>query len=69
MKNLRTVKELETVMRGKSKNQRIRLQHGRCRLLRKATGTKKQKGEDLIYDPKLRKEFAALKKKAAKKNP
>lgn len=38
-------------------------------LVRKSTGTKRQKGEDLISDPKLRKEFAALKKKAAKKNP
>ena len=35
-------------------------------LLRKATGTKKQNGEDLISDPKLKKKFIALKKKAAK---
>ena len=38
-------------------------------LLRKATGTKKQKGEDLISDPALKKAFIALKKKAAKKKP
>ena len=38
-------------------------------MLRKATGTKKQKGEDLISDPKLRKAFIALKKKAANKKP
>jgi len=31
------------------------------------TGTKKQKGEDLIGDPKLRKAFIALKKRAKAK--
>ena len=36
-------------------------------LLNKATGTKKQKGEDLISDPKLKKAFIAAKKRAAAK--
>jgi len=36
-------------------------------LLRKATGTKKVKGEDLIGDPKLKKAFIEAKKRAANK--
>lgn len=36
-------------------------------LLRKATGTKPVKGEDLISDPKLKKAFIAAKKRAAAK--
>jgi len=36
-------------------------------LVRKATGTKKQKGEDLIRDPKLKAAFKEAKKRAAKK--
>ncbi len=34
-----------------------------------AIGSKPVKGEDGIADPKLRKAFIALKKKAAKKKP
>jgi len=40
---------------------------GIATLVRKATGTKKVKGEDLISDPKLKKAFIAAKKRAAKK--
>lgn len=36
-------------------------------LVRRATGTKKQKGEDLISDPKLKKVFREAKKRAAAK--
>jgi hypothetical protein len=36
-------------------------------LARKATGTKKVKGEDLISDPKLKKQFREIKKRAAAK--
>jgi hypothetical protein len=35
--------------------------------MRKATGTKAQKGEDLIRDPKLRAAFIELKKLAKKR--
>jgi hypothetical protein len=33
-------------------------------LVRKATGTKKVRGEDLITDPKLKKQFREIKKQA-----
>ena len=36
-------------------------------LLNKATDSKPVKGEDLFNDPKLRKAYAALKKRAKKK--
>ncbi|MEY2498231.1 MAG: hypothetical protein QOD12_1787 [Verrucomicrobiota bacterium] len=36
-------------------------------MVRKVTGTKRVRGEDLISDPKLKKEFRALKKRAASK--
>jgi hypothetical protein len=36
-------------------------------LVRKATGTKRVRGEDLISDPKLKKKFRALKKRTASK--
>ena len=36
-------------------------------LLRRATGTKKTKGEDLISDPWLKKAFMEAKKRAAAK--
>jgi hypothetical protein len=38
-------------------------------LVRKATGTKKVRGEDLISDPRLKKEFREIKKRAASKRP
>jgi len=34
-------------------------------LVRKATGTKRVRGEDLISDPKLKKEFREIKKRDA----
>ncbi len=40
---------------------------GIATLVRKATGTKPVKGEDLISDPKLKKAFREAKKRAAKK--
>jgi len=36
-------------------------------LVRKATGSTRQNGEDLIGDPKLKKAFQEAKKRAAKK--
>jgi hypothetical protein len=36
-------------------------------LLRRATGTKRVRDEDLISDPKLKKQFRDLKKRAANK--
>ena len=42
---------------------------GAALLVRKATGGKKTKGEDLIADPKLRKAYIAAKKRAKAKKP
>ncbi len=42
---------------------------GAVLLLRKATGAKKTKGEDLIADPKLRKAYIAAKKRAKAQKP
>jgi hypothetical protein len=36
-------------------------------LVRKVTGTKRVRGEDLLSDPRMKKEFRAIKKRAAKK--
>jgi hypothetical protein len=36
-------------------------------LVRKVTGTKRVRGEDLLSDPKMKKRFQALKKRAAAK--
>jgi len=36
-------------------------------LVRKATGTKRVRSEDLISDPKLKQEFREIKKRAASK--
>jgi len=36
-------------------------------LVRKATGTKRVRGEDLISDPVLKKKFREIKKRAASK--
>jgi hypothetical protein len=36
-------------------------------LVRRTTGSKKVRGEDLLSDPRMKKEFRAIKKRAAKK--
>jgi hypothetical protein len=36
-------------------------------LVRRATGSKKVRGEDLLSDPRMKREFRAIKKRAAKK--
>ena len=36
-------------------------------LVRRTTGTKKVRGEDLLSDPRMKKEFHAIKKRAASK--